>query len=192
MRKTKSNQCLSNYMLRNEVNALDQKYLNVYKKNEKTKKRVCYKGTDFPEKMFQMTCKVNSIRKSNLTDVSFLVAVTEQEKLTRDILSDVRRLSDLKDLRDQICMCVQIKEQTVKLLKMTKVRGEENYQKACIHLFLQAIGKNYAEHLLTQSQLDLLTEILEESKKDYVSEEKYFQLDEKVYNNDMNIFPEEE
>lgn len=116
----------------------------------------------------------------------------EADELTKRIIFDVWRLSDVKDLRDQISMCAQIKEQTVRLLRITKVRAEENYQKACIHLFLQAIGKYYAEHFFNQSQLDLLIEILEKSRKDYVNEEEYFQLDEKVYNNDMSIFPEEE
>lgn len=113
-------------------------------------------------------------------------------KLTNDIISSVKCLADIIEIQDQIFMCAKIKDQTLILLSKTKTNEEGNYQKGCIHLFFQAIIRNYAKHIFAQSQLDLLVEILEESKHSYVSEERYFQLDKKLYDTDLNIFPEEE
>lgn len=131
-------------------------------------------------------------RKRNAKVSKMGVALSEADKLTDNIVADVKSLADVEEIRDQICICAKIKQQTLRLLKMTKTKTEENYQKGCIHLFFQAIARNYAQHIFKEPQLDLLVEIMEESKKGYVSEERYFQLDKKVYDNRLSIFPEEE
>lgn len=134
----------------------------------------------------------NSYIKKDFKSREVRMILSEPVKLTNDIIADVKHLDDVDELRDQIGACVRIKEQTLKLLNITKTRQEENYQKSCIHLFFQAISRNYARQIFKHSQLNLLVEILEESKKPFVDEERYFELDERLYNEKLDIFTEVE
>ena len=59
-------------------------------------------------------------------------------------------------------------------------------------LFYQIIKRNYAKKLFNQKQVELLLQLLEESKKTFISEDKYYEFDEQTYLNKLDAFPEEE
>lgn len=116
----------------------------------------------------------------------------EQTKLTNDIICDVKKLLEVDELRDQINECASIADKTFKLLKITKKYNDDNYKKNALHLFYQIIKRNYAKKLFNQKQVELLLQILEESKTTFISEDRYYEFDEQAYLNKLDVFPEEE
>lgn len=73
---------------------------------------------------------------------------------------------------------------------MRKTDGH-NYRKDTLHLFYQVIKRNYASRRFCKEQIDLLVEMLEKSQKTFIGEEEYFNLDERVYQNNLDVFPGE-
>lgn len=115
----------------------------------------------------------------------------EESMLTNDILEEVKQLYESEDLQDQISHCASIAEQTFRLLKIVKKTGENNYRKEVLHLFYQAIKRNYAKKVFCKEQVDLLREMMEKGQTSYIGEEEYFDFDERLYLNKIEIFPEE-
>lgn len=115
----------------------------------------------------------------------------EESMLTNDILEEVKQLYESEDLQDQISYCASITEQTFRLLKIVKKTDENNYRKEALHLFYQAVKRNYAKKVFCKEQVDLLMEMMEKSQTSYIGEEEYFEFDEKLYLNKLEIFPEE-
>ena len=116
----------------------------------------------------------------------------EQSVLTNDILEEVNQLYHAEDIQDQISCCVFIAEKTFELLKMIDKPDENNYKKQVVHLFYQVVKRNYARGKFTKDQISLMTQMIEKSRKPFVCEEEYFELDEKLYLNKLEIFPEGE
>ena len=61
-----------------------------------------------------------------------------------------------------------------------------------VHLFFQAVKRNYARKKFNQKQIALLLKIIKASTKMLVTEEEYLQFDEQLYLNDLDVFPEME
>ena len=78
------------------------------------------------------------------------------------------------------------------LLKIMEKTEENNYKKNVIHLFYQAIKRNYARAKFNESQIGLMVEMIKKSQENFVDEEDYFELDERLYQNKLEIFPEGE
>lgn len=112
--------------------------------------------------------------------------------LTNDILGNVKELYQTEDIQEQISCCVSIAEKTFQLLKAVEKTEENNYKKDMIHLFYQVIKRNYARGKFNDAQIGLMMEMLEKSQKFFVDEEEYFELDERLYLNNLEIFPVEE
>lgn len=116
----------------------------------------------------------------------------EQTKLTNDIIKNIEELSENEEIRDQIATCASMAKKTLKLLKITSCSSDGNYRKSMLHLFYQVIKRNYARELFNEKQISLLKEMLMESKKPFISEDRYAEFDEQLYLNKLTVFPEEE
>ncbi len=111
--------------------------------------------------------------------------------LTNDILAEVKQLYGFGDIRDQISCCASVADKTFQLLKIVRKTDGHNYRKDTLHLFYQVIKRNYASRRFCKEQIDLLVEMLEKSQKTFIGEEEYFNLDERVYQNNLDVFPGE-
>ena len=69
---------------------------------------------------------------------------------------------------------------------------KSDYRKNMVHLFFQAVKRNYARKKFNQKQIALLLKIIKASTKMLVTEEEYLQFDEQLYLNDLDVFPEME
>lgn len=116
----------------------------------------------------------------------------EQATLTEDIILKTEELAVGEDLRDQIAICAEIAEKTLQLLKIMKKTDKCDYRKNMVHLFFQAVKRNYARKKFNQKQITLLLKMIKTSTKMRVTEEEYLQFDEQLYLNDMDVFPEME
>lgn len=116
----------------------------------------------------------------------------EHSVLTNDIIEEVKKLYGVEDLQDQIACCVSIADKTFRLLKVMEKAEEGNYKKDIVHLFYQVVKRNYAKGRFNEGQIKLLLEMIEKSKKPYISEEEYFEVDKRLYQNKLDIFPEGE
>lgn len=121
-----------------------------------------------------------------------IMTIGEDDRIIQDIICEVEMIKKLDDIRDQIALCACISDKCLKLLKIMKRNGEVNQRKSTIHLFFQAIKRNYAKSLFTSEQVDLMLLMLRECQNEYISESKYFEFDEKIYQLHLAVFPEEE
>lgn len=117
---------------------------------------------------------------------------SEQATLTEDIIIKTEELAEGEDLRDQIAICTEIAEKTLQLLKIMRKTDKSDYRKNVVHLFFQAVKRNYARKKFNQKQIALLLKIIKASTKMLVTEEEYLQFDEQLYLNDLDVFPEME
>lgn len=117
---------------------------------------------------------------------------SKQATLTEDIILKTEELVTGEDLRDQIAICTEIAEKTLQLLKIMKKTDKCDYKKNVVHLFFQAVKRNYARKKFNQKQITLLLKIIKSSTKMMVTEEEYLQFDEQLYLNDIDVFPEME
>ena len=115
----------------------------------------------------------------------------EESMLTNDILDKMNQLYESEDLQDQIAYCASIAEQTFQLLKIVKKESEDNCRKEVLHLFYQAVKRNYAKKVFCKGQVDLLKEMIKRSQESFIREEEYLDFDERLYLNKLEIFPEE-
>lgn len=131
-------------------------------------------------------------KKESYLDISEnMIKKAEQNALTNDIINEVEELIDNDDMRDQIHKCRNIADKTLKLLKLMPKQNADNYRKNLVHLFYQAIRRNYARTLFTKGQIEVLIQLMRESQNKFVSEDRYFEYDEIMYNYDLEVFPVE-
>jgi len=116
----------------------------------------------------------------------------KQTTLTEDIIRKTEELAGAEDLRDQIVVCTDIAEKTLELLKIMKKVDENDYRKNIVHLFFQAIKRNYAKKKFNRKQINLLIEMITISTGKTVTEEEYLQYDEELYLNRLDSFAEVE
>ena len=116
----------------------------------------------------------------------------KQTALTEDIIRRTKGLEEVEDLRDQIIICSDIVQKTLNLLKLMEKANLYGYEKNVVHLFFQAIKRNYAKKKFNQKQIELLVKIMKASMEMIVSEEEYLQYDEELYFNDLDTLAEVE
>lgn len=146
-----------------------------------------YNRIDGFEKWEKYNTNFNIINVSKLSESR--MEKREQTDLTNDIVREIEALEENEDIRDQIAICTSVAQKTLKLLKMMPKSSEDNYKKNIVHLFYQAIKRNYARKHFTKEQIDVLVRLMKESKNMVVSEDKYFEYDEELYNCDLEVFP---
>lgn len=121
-----------------------------------------------------------------------ILKISVESRIIQDIICEVEKFKNCDDIQDQIAISACISEKCLKLLKIMKRSGDDNQRKSTVHLFFQAIKRNYAKSLFNGEQVDLMKLMLVESQNDYISESKYFDFDEKLYQVNLSVFPEEE
>lgn len=116
---------------------------------------------------------------------------SEKTNILNKIINEIRKLNDLDDIQDQVAGCAYVCKNTLSLLKNMKLSSEENYSKKLLHLFYQAVKRNYSRSLFTNIQIKLMLDMVEECKKTFVHENVYWEFDEKLYECGLVVFPEE-
>lgn len=116
----------------------------------------------------------------------------KQTALTEDIIRRTKELVEKEDLRDQIIICSDIVQKTLNLLKLMEKVDLYGYKKNVVHLFFQAIKRNYAKKKFNQKQIELLIKIMKASMEITVTEEEYLKYDEELYLNDLDTLAEVE
>lgn len=117
---------------------------------------------------------------------------SEQVEFLGNIISEMTKLEGLDDIRDQISHCAFICDKTLNLLKIYHCSDENNYCKKTLHLFFQAVKRNYAKNLFLEEQITVLLDMLKEIKSFFIDEDAYWKFDERLYDTGLAVFPEEE
>lgn len=131
------------------------------------------------------------ISKNNRVSGASLMR-NKKTALTEDIIRRTEKLAEIEDLRDQIIICSDIAEKTLNLLKLMEKVDLYGYEKNVVHLFFQAIKRNYAKKKFNQKQIELLIKIMKASMEITVTEEEYLKYDEELYLNDLDTLAEVE
>ncbi len=121
-----------------------------------------------------------------------IMKLSEENRIIQEIITEVEKIKELDDIQDQIASCACVSNKCLKLLRIVKRNGENNQRKSTMHLFFQAIKRNYAKKVFTNNQIDLMILMLMECQNEYIGESKYFEFDEKLYKLNLSVFPEEE
>lgn len=108
------------------------------------------------------------------------------------IITEVRKLESLRDPRDQVGRCAVICRETLDFLKSNKISNSDNYCVNVMRLFYQAVKRNYSKGLFTEMQVQLMLDMLEECKNGYVDKDRYWEFDERLYDVQLSVFPEED
>ena len=171
-----------------QVNAILKQYSEINQKLGNFNRRL----TDLERNNLWINREFYLENEENEVSEEDVLCEQEQSMLTNDILEEVEQLYQTEDIQDQISCCVSIAEKTFQLLKIMEKTEENNYKKNVIHLFYQAIKRNYARAKFNESQIGLMVEMIKKSQENFVDEEDYFELDERLYKNKLEIFPEGE
>lgn len=131
------------------------------------------------------------IFKNNRVSGAYLMR-NKQTALTEDIIRRTKELAEVGDLWGQIIICSDIVQKTLNLLKLMEKVDLYGYEKNVVHLFFQAIKRNYARKKFNQKQIELLEKIIKASMATIVTEEEYLQYDEELYFNDLDTLAEVE
>lgn len=115
----------------------------------------------------------------------------EQNNILNNIMNEVSKLNNIDDIQDQVAVCAYACRSIFELLKNMKQLSEDNYNKNLLHLFYQAIKRNYSKGLFTSTQIHIMLDIIKECKKSFVPENVYWEFDEKLYECGLAVFPEE-
>ncbi len=182
---TSSEQFYANMYISLLVDKSEQQDQSIERLNEQVQE--LYNRIDSSEKWEKYNTYFNIENSNKLSENR--MENREQAELTNDIVREIETLEENEDIRDQIAICTSVAQKTLKLLKIMPKSNEDNYKKSIVHLFYQAIKRNYARKLFTKEQIAVLVRLMKESKNMVVSEDKYFEYDEELYNCDLEVFP---
>ena len=180
------------FLIGNEYSAfLNRIFIEKHEKQDQ-------KMEELTQKVEDLNFKVNMIitdgyNSTEYSKSSVLVRMDNiiQRNLLKDITIEVQKMKELEDIGDQVASCAYICNKMLLLLKEYKELNDNNYCKKLLHLFYQAVKRNYSTCLFHEIQVSIMLNMLEASKNFFVDEETYWEFDEQLYHAGLNVFPEE-
>ncbi|MBD5459093.1 MAG: hypothetical protein HDR27_11055 [Lachnospiraceae bacterium] len=202
----KNNEIVGNWSIRKALmpdrNAfMESVFLTKQQEQDKTIEELTKKVEENSRKIDDINFKVHTVipkgynYREDLIDVirdGIIMNKSAQMNMISHMITEVQKLEGLEDSRDQVEYCAHICKDTLEFLKNNPVSNSENYCAKVLHLFYQAIKRNYAKNFFTSEQVHLMLDMLEECKNGFVDKDKYWEFDERLYNAHLSVFPEED